>query len=50
MIYKFVGTIIVLNVMYEIIEIILPSKRMKNTIRSFILIIMFYVICKTLFK
>lgn len=50
MIYKFVSIVIVLNIVYEIVEIILPSKKMKNAIKSFILIMMFYVICKTLFN
>ncbi len=48
MIYKLVSSIVVLNLIYEIIEIIFPAKKMKNTIKSFILILIFYEICKVI--
>lgn len=41
MIYKFVFSIIVLNLIFEIIEMIFPSKKMKNMVKSFVLILFF---------
>ncbi len=39
MIYKFVLSIIILNLLYEIVEMILPSKKLKNSVKSFVLIL-----------
>ena len=41
MIYRFVFSVIVLNLVYEIIEIVFPAKKIKNTVKSFVLILMF---------
>lgn len=50
MIYKFVISVIVLNLLYELIEIILPSSKIKNMVQSVCLIIMLYAVCKMIAK
>ena len=49
MFYRFVCIVIILNVLYELIEVIFPSKKMKSTVKSFVLVLIFYVICDYLF-
>ncbi len=44
MIYKITILIIVLNLLYEVIEVVFPSKKMKNSVKSFTLIFMLYLI------
>lgn len=44
MIYEFVVVILVLNVIYELVEIIFPIKRMNGIIKSFSLLIMLYAL------
>lgn len=49
MIYKFVYTFIILNIIYELIEIIFPIKKMNMMVKSFVLIITLYVMCEYIF-
>lgn len=42
MIYNFVFTFITLNIIYELMEIIFPSSKMQNFVKSFVLIIILY--------
>lgn len=46
MIYRFVFLIIVLNLLYELVEVVFPAKKMKTSVKSYVLILVFYVICK----
>ncbi len=45
MFFKIVIFVIVMNLIYELIEIVFPSKNMKLTIKSFSLIVMLYALC-----
>lgn len=45
MIYRFVSSFIILNILFEIIEIIFPSEKMNGFVKSFVLIIMLYAMC-----
>lgn len=49
MIYKFVISFLVLNIIFEFIEIIFPIKKMKNMVRSFVLIVMLYAVSEYIF-
>ena len=42
MIYNFVLTFILLNVIYELLEVIFPSSKMQNFVKSFVLIVILY--------
>lgn len=46
MIYNFVASVIVLNLLYELLEMILPSEKLKTTVKSFVLLLMLYVVCE----
>ena len=50
MIYKFVTGVIVLNLIYELVEIIFPSSKMKSSVKSFVLILLLYVVVDGLSK
>ena len=50
MIYKFVTGVIVLNLIYELVEIIFPSSKMKSSVKSFVLILLLYVVIDGLSK
>ena len=45
MIFKIVVLIVVMNLIYELIEIIFPVKKLNLTIKSFALLIMLYAMC-----
>ena len=45
MFYNIVLTIIVLNVIYELVEVVFPIKKMNTTIKSFVLMVMLYALC-----
>lgn len=49
MIYKFVISFLVLNIIFEFIEIIFPIKKIKNMVRSFVLIVMLYAVSEYIF-
>lgn len=42
MIYKFVSSFLVLNILFEIFQIIFPSNKMNNFVKSFVLIVFLY--------
>lgn len=46
MIYKFVTSVIVLNLLYELLEMIFPSTKLKTTVKSFVLLLMIYTVCE----
>ncbi len=46
MIYEFVVSFIVLNIVFELVEIIFPSERMSGFVKSFSLMILLYVVIK----
>lgn len=48
-IYRFVSMIVVMNVLYELIEFIFPTKNMKTIVKSFTLIFFLYAICELIF-
>lgn len=48
MIYRFVLVVIVLNIIYELVEVVFPSSRMKSTVKSFVLIVVLYLIVSSL--
>lgn len=50
MIYKFTCIVILMNLMYEFIELIFPSKKMKGIVKSFVMICIIYAICDLFFK
>ncbi len=50
MIYNFVYTFIILNIIYEIIEIIFPIKKMNMVVKSFVLMITLYAMCEYIFS
>ena len=45
MFYKIAIFVIVINVIYELIEILFPLSKMNFTIKSFTLIVMLYTLC-----
>lgn len=45
MFIKIVVVVIVLNVIYELVEMIFPVKTLNLTIKSFALIVMLYALC-----
>ena len=49
MFYKISIFVIVLNLIYELIEILFPMTKMGFSIKSFTLIIMLYMVCDYLF-
>ena len=46
MVYKLVLTFILCNLIYEIVEIVFPVNKMKNIVKSFVLIVLLYAISK----
>ena len=44
--YDFVVVIIVLNLLYELIEIVFPAKKMSVAIKSFASLILLYALCE----
>ena len=45
MFYKISIFVVVLNLIYELIEMIFPMSKMNFTIKSFTLMVMLYVVC-----
>lgn len=45
MFYKISIFVIVLNLIYELIEILFPMTKMSFSIKSFTLIVMLYMVC-----
>lgn len=43
----FVFVVIVLNVLCEIVEVVFPMGKMKNSIKSFVLLLVLYVIVES---
>lgn len=50
MIYKFVCVVIVLNLLYELIEVVFPAKKMKGIVKSFVMMLMVYALCDYISK
>lgn len=50
MIYKLVLTFIVLEIVYEVIELIFPIQKMRGTVKSFVLIILLSVLINFIFS
>lgn len=48
--FKVCAVVIILDLLYEFIEMIFPSKKMKSIIKSFSLTLILYLICDYLFK
>lgn len=44
--YDFVITIIVLNLIYELIEIVFPINKMSVAVKSYALLIVLYAMCE----
>ena len=49
MVYEFVFVFIVLNIIYELVEILLPVQKMKLIVKSFTLVVLLYAMCEYLF-
>lgn len=45
MIYNFVLTFIVLNLVYELVEVTFPISKMRGAVKSFVLIVILSVFC-----
>ena len=45
MVFKVVVLLIVVNLIYELVELIFPAKKINLTIKSFSLIVMLYAVC-----
>ena len=48
MIYEFVKSVLVLSVVYELVELLFPSKKMNTAVKSFTLVIFLYSLCSYL--
>ncbi len=42
MIYKFVSSFIILNIIFEVLQVLFPSNKMNNFVKSLVLIIFLY--------
>ncbi len=42
MIYKFISGFVVLNIVYEILQVVFPSNKLNNFVKSMVLIIFLY--------
>ena len=42
MIYKFISSFVVLNIVYEILQVVFPSNKLNNFVKSMVLIIFLY--------
>lgn len=49
-IYNFVLTFIVLEIVYELVELIFPIKKMRSSVKSFVLLVFLSVICSYIFS
>ena len=47
MIYRFVSSFIILNIIFELVQILFPISKMNNYVKSFVLIIFLYSIVIT---
>lgn len=45
MFYRFVYIVVIFNLLYEFIEMLMPNGKMKTSIKSFVSIVIFYMVC-----
>lgn len=50
MIYKFVVGFLILNLLFELVQMLFPIKRMREFVRSVVMIIFLYMIAQNLFS
>ena len=50
MIYKIMFEIVILNILYELIEMVMPDKKIKGTVKFAVMIVMLYVFVDLIFE